>query len=376
MERNTLAGSDAVAEKRTLGVEEEFHLVDSTTGKPSDSGPQMAHERSGVTGPGQVDPELLSSQVELSTPVCSDLGELRAALTRLRNDLVDTADRRGERLVASGTYPDSYRSLITPKQRYEEMVARFGVVAREQVVCGCHIHVGVNDPDLAVAVMNRARPWMATLLALSANSPFWRGEDTNYDSYRAQIWWQWPSSGMPGVCGSYEEYVESTQHLVDVGVLQDRGMLYWDIRPSEHLSTVEFRICDVVPRAEQTVMLAGLARALTARCVAEERDGIPLPRTTPELECAARWRAARSGLSGDLVDPVAARAHPAAKQVHRMLDYLDPTLREHGDREAVREQVTHLLHTGTNASMQRAAFQSRNSLRDVLEAATVTTTEG
>ncbi|SDQ24424.1 carboxylate-amine ligase [Actinopolyspora saharensis] len=364
-----------MVEKHTLGVEEEFHLVDSTTGKPSESGPQMARERSGITGSGQVDPELLSSQVELSTPVCSELDELRSALVRLRNDLVETAGRRGERLVASGTYPDSHRSVITPKQRYEEMLARFGVVAREQVVCGCHIHVGVSDPDLAVAVMNRARPWMATLLALSANSPFWRGEDTNYDSYRAQIWWQWPSSGMPGICESYAEYVATTQQLVDVGVLQDRGMLYWDVRPSEHLATVEFRICDVVPRPEHTVMLAGLARALTARCVAEERHGTPLSRTTPELECAARWRAARSGLSGELVDPATARAHPAAEQVHRLLDYLDPTLEAYGDREAVRDQVTRLLRSGTSASRQRAAFRPRNSLHDVLEAATVVPTE-
>ncbi|PRW63528.1 carboxylate-amine ligase [Actinopolyspora mortivallis] len=359
--------------EHTLGVEEEFHLVDPTTGELSRSSPPLTGGED--TPSGHLGPELLCSQVELSTPVCSDLAELRGTLSRLREDLAHRAERRGERLVASGTHPGDHTPTITPSRRYEEMATRFGVVARRQVVCGCHIHVGVADPELAVAVMNRSRPWLSVFLALSANSPFWRGEDTEYDSYRAQVWWQWPSAGMPGVFDCYSDYVELTQRLVDSGVLQDRGMLYWDVRPSEHLATVEFRICDVVPRVEQTVMLAGLARALAAHCVAEERGGVPLPRSVPELERAARWRAARSGLSGELIDPVTARAHPAEKRVRTLLAYLEPALRAHGDHDTVHEQVNRLLREGTNANLQREAFRVRNELHDVLRATTVPSVE-
>ncbi|ASU78891.1 glutamate--cysteine ligase [Actinopolyspora erythraea] len=362
-------------DEHTLGVEEEFHLVDATSGELSDTGPALAGERAATVAPGRLDPEMLSSQIELSTPVCTDLAELRAALLRLRGELVSAAGDHGNRLVASGTYPGDQTTAVTPKPRYEETAARFGVVARQQVVCGCHIHVGVADPEHAMAVMNRVRPWLSVLLALSANSPFWRGEDTDYASYRAQVWWQWPSAGMPAVFESYDDYVTATQRLVDVGVLRDREMLYWDVRPSEHLSTVEFRVCDVDPRAEQAVMLAGLARALTARCVAEQRDRMPLLETTPELERAARWRAARSGLSGQLVDPLSARPRPAEQQIRRLLEYLRPTLRAYGDLEGVRDQVSHLLARGTGATAQRRAFGQRYSLHDVLAATTVTAQE-
>ena len=360
-----------VAAEHTVGAEEEFHLIDAATGEISAAGPRVAADRGKVAGTGRVVPEMLSSQVELITPVCRGLGELRIALMRLREELAAIAERHGCRLIASGTYPGRQRPAVTPSPRYEELADQFGMVAREQVVCSCHVHVGVADRDLAIAVMNRARPWLAVLLALSANSPFWKGEDTGYASYRSQIWSQWPSTGTPDVFGSYAEYVARTQRLVDTGVLRDRGMLYWDVRPSEHVSTVEFRMCDVTPDVEQTVMLAGLARALTARCADDEYNQRPLPEATPELLQAARWRAARSGLSGELVDPVTARAQPAAQQVQRLLDYADPALHARGDRDAVTSRVDHLLRWGTAAAQQRQAFRRRHNLHDVLETTTV-----
>lgn len=362
-----------MAEALTLGVEEEFHLVDPSSGRLSASSSRLVRDSAEATEPpGLIGPEMLASQIELATPVCSDLGELRSALTHLRAELAATAHQQDLQLVANGTYPGPHRPPVTPGARYEDMAARYGVVAREQVVCGCHVHVGVADPELAVAVMNRSRPWLAVLLALSANSPFWRGTDTDYASYRSQIWCQWPSAGPPGVFDSYADYVASTQRLVDVGVLRDRGMLYWDIRPSEHVSTVEFRICDVSPEVDQEVMLAGLARALTVRCIADEEDRKPLPNPTPELLSAARWRAARSGLSDGLVEPVNADASPAADQVQRLIDYVEPVLSAHGDREIVLDRIDRLMRSGTGATRQRRAFRRRHSLRDVLAATTVT----
>lgn len=351
----------------TIGVEEEFHLVDPQTRRLRPAVAAVLERGRRRLGE-DVDAELLPSQVEVRTPVCSSLAEVRTAVVRLRHELGQAAAEAGCRLAASGTHPwQAQVPEVTRKQRYEEMADRFGIIAREQVVCGCHVHVGIADPEIAISAMNRARPWLATLLALSANSPFWCGEDTGYASFRTQVWSHWPSAGPPGFFASREEYDEVMAALVDVGVLRDLGMLYWDVRPAQELDTLEFRVADACLSVDESVMLAGLTRALARTCTEAASRDEPVEHVGVELLRAAHWRAARSGLDGDLVDVDARRPVPAGEQVRRLLDHVGPALAEHGDVAEVTALVAQTLGRGTGAARQRAAYQRRGNLDDVVD---------
>ena len=355
----------------TLGVEEEFHVVDSETGRIRFAGPALAEHSAARTGR-CAEPEMLACQVESSTPVCRTLGDVRSEVLRMRREVSGLAAEAGCRLIASGTYPACHATpAVTPKRRYQEIVEAFGLVAREQLVCGCHVHVGVDDAEVAIAAMNRVRPWLAVLLALSANSPFWRDEDTGYASFRTQVWSQWPASGPPGAFSSRTEYDKVMRSLVDAGVLLDLGMLYWDVRPSQRFDTLEFRIADVCLTADETVLIAGLIRALTATCVEAARRDEPVCPLPHELLRAAHWQASRFGLGGNLIDPVLARPVPAASRVHDLLAYVRPALKAFGDFDEVRALTEQTLAEGTGADRQRKAFGERNSLAGVFDLLTV-----
>ncbi|HEX6444066.1 MAG TPA: glutamate--cysteine ligase [Streptosporangiales bacterium] len=359
----------------TVGVEEEFHLVDAGTGALRESAKDVLAARRHHSD--EAEPELLASQVELVTPVCSSLTELREQLVRQRRELAASAATVGCRLLSSGTYPLSYRAPeVTSERRYEEIAGRFGTIARMQVVCGCHVHVHVGDPDLAVAVMNQVRPWLPVLLALTANSPFWQGRDTGYASFRAQVWSQWPSSGTLGVFASHREYEKVMRSLVDAGVLRDLGMLYWDVRPSQRFDTLEFRIADACLSVDESVLLACLCRALTHTGVESVRAGRPPGDVAPELLRAARWRAARSGLGADLVDLPVGRPAPAQAVVGRLLDHVGPALDAHGDRDRAAALVAGVLAKGNGAQRQRAALRGTGALEAVLDFVLRETTPG
>lgn len=342
----------------TLGVEEEFYLVDVDTGEPKPVSERVLE----YTG-GEVAPELLPDQIETATPVCVDLADLRDQLCRLRAEVDRAAQREGCRIVSCGTHPLAGAAThVTDKDRYRSLARRFARIALEQVVCGCHVHVGLDDHDLAIEVMNRVRPWLSTVLALTVNSPYWHGVDTGYDSFRTAIWSRWPSSGPPPVFRDRAEYDERMQALIDVDVLADRGMIYWDVRPSQKFDTLEFRVSDACLTVDDAVMVAGLVRALTFSCAVQEaRDLLP-DAATPELLRAAQWRAARSGCRGDLVDVAAARPVPARTHVRALMEFLRPALDDSGDWDTVSGLVERTLLRGTGADRQRASVASSGSL--------------
>ena len=204
---------------------------------------------------------------------------------------------------------------------------------REQVVFGCHVHVGIDDREAAIQTMNRVRPWLPVLAALTVNSPYWLGGDTGYASYRTEIWNRWPTAGMPQAFASRAEYDALVETLVATGSVREPTKLYWDMRPSTRQETLEFRVADVCMGVEEAVLVAGLARALAFTCLqaalADEPD--PVPR--PELLRAAKWRAARHGLAADLVDVLGGQARPATEMVQRFLAAVRPGLEAAGDLE-------------------------------------------
>jgi carboxylate-amine ligase len=240
------------------------------------------------------------------------------------------------------------------------------MLVREQLICGTQVHVDVDNRDLAVAVAHRVAPWLPALLALSASSPYWLGTDTGYASYRTLIWRRWPTAGaLPGF-ESAADYDQAVADLVRSGVITDPGMIHFDVRPSAHLPTLELRIADSCPRLEDVVLLAGLFRALVIRETAAEYEGSPPVPVRPELVQAATWRAARSGLEGDLVDPVTATPVPARRLIGQLLAGLRPALESAGDWELVTELTTSALARGSSAARQRAARAS-GGLRHVID---------
>jgi carboxylate-amine ligase len=307
--------------------------------------------------------------VETNTPVCTTLAEVREALRRSRRALVEAAGREGLRIAAAGTHPFSHWAdqKVTPKRRYHNLAEDYRQIFREEVVFGCHVHVGFDDPEAAIQAMNRSRPWLPVLLALTANSPFWLGADTGYASFRAEVWNRWPTAGMPQAFDSRAEYDRLVEALVATGSLREPTKLYWDVRPSARQETLEFRVADSVMGVDEAIMVAGLARALAVTGHAAAVRGDPDPRPRPELLRAAKWRAARHGLEAELVDVLAGRARPAAELVEAFLAEVRPALEEAGDLEEVTGLARATLAGGNGAARQREAFRRNGRLEDVVD---------
>ncbi len=351
-------------ERFTIGVEEEFLVVDGATGVLRPEGPALlpaARERLGKA----VHPELHSSQLEINTAVGKTLADVRADVERLRHGLATFVAERGYRLAATGTHPFSAWTDdpdVNPK--YEVVEEEYQHLAREQIICGVHVHVGIDDPEVAITVVNGAGPWLSPIVALAANSPFWSGRDTGYASYRTELWRRWPTAGTPGRFVDRADYESVVELLFHTGSIDDHARIYWDVRPSAKFPTVEFRVADVGLTVDDTVMVAGLVRGLAATVAAEAS---PAHRVRPELLRAATWRAARYGIGGDLVDAEAGEAVPARELIGRFLDRIRAALVDLGDWEEVSDLVGRLLAEGTGADRQRRVHEETGDLRSVLD---------
>jgi carboxylate-amine ligase len=354
------------AQDFTLGVEEEYQIIDPHSRRLRPRVMQVLPQAQAALGE-NAQPEFQASQIEMATPVCRTLAEVRAQVVRARRALLDAAARDGGRIGAAGTHPfsNSADQPVTPKPRYQDMAEQYQHLAQELVIFGCHVHVGLPDPDAGLGVMNRARQWLAPLLALSANSPFWEGEDTGYASYRTELWVRWPLAGPPLPFASREEHDALVQSLVATGSISDATKIYWDIRLPEKVPTVEFRVADVCLRVDEAVLLAGLVRALARTCYAQGDE--PFQPARPELLRAAHWRAARYGLEGELIDIAAGRAVPAADLVQSLMAFVRPALEEAGDWDEVSALVGETLRDGNGAMRQRAVLAETNRMEAVVD---------
>lgn len=344
----------------TIGVEEEYLLLDPVTGLPVPYADKvrMAADLARLTGGQEVQCELLQAQVEIATPVCTGLEEVGGHLLRLRHAMVAAAEAHGCRIGATGTPP--LRDLgqdvpVTDHARYRAMLVQAPQLVVEQLVNGMHVHVGVPSRDAGVQVLNRLRPWLPTLTAMSANSPLWDGRDTGFASWRTLIFSRWPVAGLPPHFRDLEDYEQRVQCLQACGLISDTGQLYWQARLSERYPTVEVRCLDVQLRADEAVMLAGVVRALVETALAEAEAGVPVPDIAPEFLQAAMWHAARHGLSDTLIDP-SGTVHRAGDMLCRLLRHIGPALDASGDTREVGSLVHRLLQQGTGADRQRAAL--------------------
>ena len=341
----------------TLGVEEEFVLLDPATGAVVLAGPELVRLLGGEPG---IQQELMRFQVETGTPVCTGLDEAGRELIRLRRLAAAAAASLGCRLVASGVAPYGTPGLaaVTGQPRYQELARRYGPVVAEAGTCACHVHVGVPSRDLGVQVLARLRPWLAPLLAVSANSPIADGRDAGWASWRYAIQARWPTAVPPAVWPDAAAYDTAVRRLIGQGAALDERSVYFLARLSPRYPTVEVRVADVCLDAGTAVLLAGLTRALVATALAEARRGTPAAAAPARQVAAALAAAARHGLAGAGADPVTGQPAGALALRARLLDHVYPALRDHGDTETITRLLHRLDDRGTGADRQRALFTS------------------
>ncbi|MFF7281307.1 glutamate--cysteine ligase [Streptomyces griseorubiginosus] len=343
-----------------IGVEEEFHILEVESGllvPRADAVLRRLPRRTFTT-------ELHQSTVESNSGVHASLAGLYSDLSRTRRRLDAAASSLGLAVVAAGTAPlaPAVSGHPTADARYHHMVEEYRRVADEQLICGAQVHVDIPDRDTAVGVMCAISPWLPALLALSASSPFWQGTDTGYASWRTLLWQRWPTAGPVGCFRSAADYDAAVGDLVRTGVISDPGMIYYDVRPSAHLRTLELRICDACPRVETVVLVAGLFRALVSEALELRAAGAASCDGRHEWLRGASWRAARSGPEGALVDPRTHQEAPAADVVRALLARLRPALEAHGDWETVRDLTEAALAEGSAAERMRRKAREEDLL--------------
>ncbi|MGW2830163.1 carboxylate-amine ligase [Streptomyces sp. NPDC001286] len=343
-----------------MGVEEEFHILEVESGLLVPRADQVLRR----LPQRKFTAEMHQSTVESNSEVHDSLDDLYTDLAGTRRRLDTAAASLGLAVVAAGTAPlaPAASGHPTAGPRYRHMVEEYRQVADEQLICGAQVHVDVPDRDTAVGIMCLISPWLPVLLALSASSPFWQGSDTGYASWRTLLWQRWPTAGPVGCFSGAAEYDAAVDGLVRSGVISDAGMIYYDIRPSAHLQTLELRICDACPRVETVVLIAGLYRALVTDALERRATGAAPCDGRHEWVRGATWRAARSGLGGTLVDPETRGEAPAGEVVRKLLARLRPALEARGDWQTVSALAASALAEGDAARRIRRTAQEEDLL--------------
>ncbi|MFI2452902.1 glutamate--cysteine ligase [Streptomyces sp. NPDC019539] len=355
---------------RSVGVEEELLLVDAESGEPRalSAAVLAAASREAVREDKDevFEEELQREQLEFATRPHVSMRDIAEEIRNWRAEAARHAERVGGAVAALATSPLPVSPSMGFGERHRWMGAKFGLTAQEQLTSGCHVHVSVESDEEGVAVLDRIRPWLAVLMAMSANSPFWQGKDTLYGSYRSQVWGRWPSAGPVEVFGSPERYHAQVRDMLGTGVLRDEGMIYFDARLSHRYPTVEIRVADVCLDPSTTVLLATLARGLVETAAGEWQKGEPPAGHGVALLRMAEWQAGRYGLEHELMHPLTMRPAPAESVVRALLDHVKDALDATGDLVPARHGVDALLARGNGARVQRALLERTGNLRDVV----------
>jgi len=352
----------------TIGIEEEYQTIDPETRDLRShidveilaQGKTLLHE--------SVKPEMHTSVIEVGTGICKDIQQARQEITQLRHDMIGLARQNNLRLGAAGTHPfaDWRDQGIYPDARYEQIVEDMKMVARANLIFGLHVHIGVEDREAAIHLMNAARYFLPHILALSTNSPFWLGMDTGLKSYRCKVFDKFPRTNIPDYFQSYGEYEAFVNLLIQTRCIDNAKKIWWDIRPHPSFPTLEFRICDIPMRVDETMAIAALIQATVAKLykLYAANQGFRLYRRALIME--NKWRALRYGIDGKLVDFGKGEEVPLPELMYEYLHFIDDVVDELGTRHEI-NYIHKILEHGTGADRQLKVFRETNDLKAVVD---------
>ena len=340
----------------TLGIEEEFQIVDPETRELRSHVSEILEEGRLLLGE-KIKPEMIQSMIEVGTGVCANIQEARADITRLRCIIAGLAGKKGKAIVAASTHPFSKWSEqeIFEGDRYKLLVDELQMVARSLLIFGVHVHVGVPDPDRRIQIMNAARYFLPHVLALTTSSPFWLGFNTGLKSYRSEVFKKFPRTEIPDVFESYQQYQTYIDLLVKMNCMQDGSKIWWDVRPHHLFPTLEFRICDIPTRVDDTIAVAALFQAIVAKLNLLTEGNLGFRMYHRRLILENKWRAIRYGLDGKLLDLGKQKEVPVKDLIRELLDFVDDVLDPLGSRSEV-EHIHTILERGTSADEQLQVF--------------------
>jgi carboxylate-amine ligase len=352
----------------TIGIEEEYQTIDPATrdlrshihAEILEKGKMILQER--------VKAEMHQSVVEVGTNVCKNIKAAKSELRTLRRNIIRLAQENGLKLASVATHPfsDWRTQEIHPDQRYKNIVEDMQLVARANLIFGLHVHIGIDDRETAIHMMNHARYFLPHILALSTNSPFWLGMNTGLKSYRCKVFDKFPRTNIPDYFPSWGEYENFIKLLIKTNCIDNAKKIWWDIRPHPFFNTIEFRVCDIPMRADETIALAALIQATVAKLykLYTANQGFRLYRRALIME--NKWRAARYGLDGKLIDFGKQIEVPARDLVHEYLDFVDDVVDELDSREEL-EYIHKILENGSGADRQLRVFQETGDLKKVVD---------
>jgi carboxylate-amine ligase len=351
----------------TIGVEEEFQIVDPETWALRSHVTELLSASAPALGD-QIKRELHQSIVEVGTKICADVQELDDEICRIRRELSASAESVGLRVAAAGTHPfSSWKDqVISPGARYESIVEELQQLARSLLIFGLHIHVAVPDRASTIELLNETRYFLPHLLALSTSSPFWQGRDTGLKSYRTTVFRRFPRSGIPDAFDSWAQYEDYVNTLVELRCIDDGKKVWWDLRPHPLFGTLEFRICDVPTSPRATIALAALAQAIVVKLYRLRRSNLGFRIYSRALVEENKWRAARYGIDGRLIDFGKRKEVPMRDLAGELLEFVDDVVDELGSRHAL-EYVHRILDEGTSADRQLAVFRRTGDLKQVVQ---------
>jgi carboxylate-amine ligase len=360
----------------TIGIEEEYQILDPHTRELRSYITEILEHDSVLLG--EIKPELHQSMVEIGTRICHTPAEAKAELIRLRRMVMELAATNGLVIAAAGTHPFSSwtEQEITPLERYIGVKEDLQELAQALLIFGTHVHIGIEDPDFRIDAMNVCRYFMPHVFALSTSSPFWMGRNTGLKSYRSVVFRSFPRTGIPRTMTSWSDYTEFVDVMVATGSIPDASKLWWDVRPHHKFPTLEFRLCDVCTRVDEAVCIAAIFQAIIAKLWKLRRDNLTFRQYSPSLIEENKWRVARYGLDGKMIDLGRGIELPARELVRELLEwFLGDVVDDLGSREEV-SYAYRILAEGTSADRQLETFRETGDLKAVVDRLVRETAEG